>query len=69
MSVDAQQRLSVRDLFSDYVEHLDQAPFGVLERGQVYHSVYYHDAWCGIFKGGICTCSPTVKRYVEPQRQ
>ena len=54
---------------TDYVEHLDQVPFGVLERGRVYHSVYYHDDWCGIFKGGICTCSPTVKRYVEPQRQ
>lgn len=29
-------------------------------RGQVRHVHVYHDAWCAVFRGGVCNCNPQV---------
>ena len=29
-------------------------------RGKVAHTVIQHDRWCGIYKGGGCTCIPDI---------
>lgn len=51
----------------DYVAHLpevDPMDFGP----GVYHLIYYHDSWCGIYKGNACNCEPDVRKFREPRR-
>jgi methyl coenzyme M reductase subunit C len=30
--------------------------------GEITHVVIYHDSWCGIYRGGLCNCNPTVTK-------
>jgi hypothetical protein len=47
------------DFYEDHVRKLPQVQPGTpLEKGKVYHLVYHHDAWCGIYDGLGCDCDP-----------
>jgi hypothetical protein len=51
------------------VQHLPRVPLDApLERGRVYHVVMAHDAWCAIYSGKECNCSPIISRHAEPRR-
>jgi hypothetical protein len=58
--------------YLDYIAHLPEIPLDVpLERGRVYHQVYAHDDRCPFYETenlADCTCSPIVRRFVEPER-
>jgi hypothetical protein len=57
----------------DYVRHLPQVPVDEpIECGGVYHLVYRHDDWCGIYSkpsGTLadCTCKPVVTKHKAPR--
>jgi hypothetical protein len=55
--------------YETYVKYLPRVALDApLERGRVYHVVYFHDDWCRIYGGGECNCAPTLEHYVEPVR-
>jgi hypothetical protein len=56
-------------LYETYVRHLPRVPLDApLERGRVYHMVYFHDEQCAFYSGKSCNCQPTVSRHAEPER-
>lgn len=58
--------------FRDYIRHLPEVDLDApLERGRVHHVVFAHDDNCGFYateRLADCTCSPIVRRFVEPRR-
>jgi hypothetical protein len=54
---------------TDYVQHLPEVGLeGAYRRGQVTHTVHYHDDRCRIYDGGACNCNPAIRYFVEPKR-
>lgn len=55
--------------YLQYVRHLPPVPLDApLEPGRVYHKVFNHDNWCGIYSGHQCNCNPSVSQHIEPRR-
>jgi hypothetical protein len=56
-------------VYGSYVRHLPRVALDApLERGRVYHDVFFHDEWCGIYSGAECNCRSLFSRHVEPRR-
>ena len=41
---------------------------GKVPRGRLTEVDIYHDAWCGINRGGYCNCDPELKLRPPPEQ-
>jgi hypothetical protein len=68
----ARNRRRHNRFYDDYIRHLPRVPLNApLERGRVYHAVFFHDPWCRFYdreRIEDCDCNVEVRRFIEPER-